>query len=324
MLFRFRLFAAALLSTTLCGAAHAQAPWPAKPIRYIVPFAPGGTTDILARVVGEKLGLALGQTIVIENKAGQGGSIGVAELSRAAPDGYTIGAGTISTHAINPTLYEKLSYDPVKSFEPITLYATLPNVLLVHPSVKATTVKELVALIKASPDKFSFGSAGVGTSQHISGELFNTLAGVKVPHIPYRGSAPMMSELLAGTILMAVDNIPTAVPHLKEGKLRALAVTTTKRSAVAPDIPTMVEAGLAGYEVSSWQGVFAPAGTPKPIVDRLHAEIAKILKDPATSEQLTKLGLDLSGMSPADLAALVKADMPRLGKIVRESGAKAN
>ena len=196
--------------------------------------------------------------------------------------------------------------------------------LLVHPSVKANSVKELVALIKASPEKFAFGSAGVGTSQHISGELFNTMAGVKVPHIPYRGSGPMLPELLAGTILMAFDNLPTALPHIKEGKMRALAVTTAKRSAVAPDIPTMVEAGLPGYEISSWQGVFAPAGTPKPIVDRLHAEIAKILKDPATSEQLTKLGLDLSGMSPTELGNLVKADMPRLGKIVRDSGAKAH
>ena len=210
--------------------ARAQAPWPSKPIRYIVPFAPGGTTDILARVVGERLGAALGQTIVIDNKPGQGGSAGAAELARAAPDGYTIGGGTISSHAINATLYDKLPYDPVKSFEPITLYATQPNVLLVHPSLAAHSVNELIALLKAQPEKYAFGSAGIGTSQHISGELFKTMAGVRMQHVPYRGSGQMIPELLGGTLLIAVDNIATALPHIKSGKLRALAVTTAQRS----------------------------------------------------------------------------------------------
>ncbi|MFM8736593.1 MAG: Bug family tripartite tricarboxylate transporter substrate binding protein [Betaproteobacteria bacterium] len=301
----------------------AQAPWPNRPIRYIVPFAPGGTTDILGRVVGEKLAVALGQPVVIENKPGQGGSAGAAELARAAPDGYTIGGGTISSHAINATLYDKLPYDPVTSFAPITMYATQPNVLLVHPSVPATNVREFIALLKANPDKYSFGSAGTGTSQHISGELFKTLAGVKMQHIPYRGSGQMMPELLGGTLQVAVDNIATAIPHMKSGKLRALAVTTTQRSGVAPDVPTMVESGLAGYELSSWQAVFAPAGTPKPIVDRLYAEISRILKMPDVAKRLSDLGLDLSGMPPADLAAVIKADVPRLGKVVKESGAKA-
>lgn len=302
----------------------AQAPWPNRPIRYIVPFAPGGTTDILARVVGEKLAVALGQPVVIENKPGQGGSAGAAELARAAPDGYTIGGGTISSHAINATLYDKLPYDPVTSFAPITMYATQPNVLLVHPSVPATNVREFIALLKANPDKYSFGSAGNGTSQHISGELFKTLAGVKMQHIPYRGSGQMMPELLGGTLQVAVDNIATAIPHMKSGKLRALAVTTTQRSGVAPDVPTMVESGLAGYELSSWQAVFAPAGTPKPIVDRLYAEISRILKMPDVAKRLSDLGLDLSGMPPADLAAVIRADVPRLGKVVRDSGAKAD
>lgn len=304
--------------------ALAQAPWPSRPIRYIVPFAPGGTTDILARVVGEKLAVALGQPVVIENKPGQGGSAGAAELARAAPDGYTIGGGTISSHAINATLYDKLPYDPATSFAPITLYATQPNVLLVHPSVPAASIKEFVALLKANPDKYSFGSAGNGTSQHISGELFKTLAGVKMQHIPYRGSGQMMPELLGGTLPVAFDNIATAIPHMKTGKLRALAVTTTQRSGVAPDVPTMVEAGLPGYELSSWQAVFAPAGTPKPVVDRLYAEIGRILKMPDVAKRLGDLGLDLSGMSPAELAAVIKADVPRLGKVVRDSGAKAD
>jgi len=319
-----KALAAAAAATSWPALALAQAPWPSRPIRYIVPFAPGGTTDILARVVGEKLALALGQPVVIENKPGQGGSAGAAELARAAPDGYTIGGGTISSHAINATLYDKLPYDPATSFAPITLYATQPNVLLVHPSVPAASVREFVALLKANPDKYAFGSAGNGTSQHISGELFKTLAGVKMQHIPYRGSGQMMPELLGGTLPVAFDNIATAIPHMKTGKLRALAVTTTQRSGVAPDVPTMVEAGLPGYELSSWQAVFAPAGTPKPVVDRLYAEIGRILKMPDVAKRLGDLGLDLSGMSPAELAAVIKADVPRLGKVVRDSGAKAD
>jgi tripartite-type tricarboxylate transporter receptor subunit TctC len=302
---------------------HAQGAWPSKPIRYIVPFAAGGTTDILARVVGEHLARALGQPVVIDNKPGQGGSAGAAELARAAPDGYTIGGGTISSHAINATLYEgRLGYDPVSSFAPITMYASQPNVLLVHPGVPAQNLREFIALLKAHPDKYSFGSAGNGTSQHISGELFKALAGVKMQHIPYRGSGPMIPELLGGTLPVAVDNIATAIPHMKAGKLRALAVTSAQRSGVAPDVPTMAEQGLAGYELSSWQAVFAPAGTPAAIVDRLHAEIARILKMPEVSKRLTDLGLDLSGMSPAELAAVVRADVPRLGKVVKDSGAK--
>ena len=314
----------AISLTALAVPVWAQAGWPSKPIRYIVPFAPGGTTDILARMVGEKLGTVLGQTIVIENKAGQGGSIGAAELARAAPDGYTIGGGTISSHAINATLYSKLSYDPITSFAPITLYATQPNILLVHPSVPANNLAEFIRLLKANPDKYSFGSAGSGTSQHISGELFKAMAGVSMQHIPYRGSGPMLTDLLGGNLLVAVDNIATAIPHMKAGKVRGLAVTTAARSSAAPEVPTMAESGLAGYELSSWQAVFAPAGTPQPIVDRLYTEIAKILKSPDIQKRFGELGLDASGMSPQELAALVKSDVPRLGKVVRDSGAKAD
>lgn len=307
-----------------CGPSLAQAAWPSKPIRYIVPFAPGGTTDILARMVSDKLAAALGQPVVIENKAGQGGSIGAAELARAAPDGYTIGGGTISSHGINASLYSKLTYDPVTSFAPITMYATQPNILVVHPSVPANTLQEFIRLVKANPDKYSFGSAGSGTSQHISGEMFNAMAGIKVQHIPYKGSGPMMTDLLGGNLLVAVDNIATAIPHMKTGKLRGLAVTSAKRSSAAPDIPTMAESGLAGYELSSWQAVFAPAGTPQAIVDRLYTEISKIIRMPETQKRYAELGLDASGMPPAELAALVKNDVPRLGKIVRDSGAKAD
>ncbi len=318
------LLGALALAIAAPGAGAQSAAWPNKPIRYIVPFAPGGTTDILARTIGDKLSIALGQQIVIENKAGQGGSLGSAELARAAPDGYTIGGGTISSHGINATLYDKLSYDPVAHFAPITLYATQPNVLLVHPSVPAANVKEFIDLVKANPDKYSFGSAGTGTSQHISGEMLKTMAGLKLQHIPYRGSGQMLPELLGGTLPVAFDNLATALPHMKSGKVRAIAVTTAKRSSVAPDVPTFAESGFPGYELSSWQAVFAPAGTPKPIIDRLYTEIAKILKMPDVQKRLTELGLDLSGMPPDELAALVKSDVPRLGKIVKESGAKAD
>ena len=306
------------------GSAQTASNWPNKPIRYIVPFAPGGTTDILARTIGEKLGTALGQPIIVENKPGQGGSLGAAELARAAPDGYTIGGGTISSHAINATLYDKLAYDPVTSFAPITLYATQPNVLLVHPSVPAKSVREFIELLKANPEKYSFGSAGNGTSQHISGELFKTMAGVKMQHIPYRGSGQMMPELLGGNLPVAFDNIATAVQHVNAGKLRALAVTSATRSVVSPEVPTMAEAGLAGYDISSWQAVFAPAGTPPAIVERLYTEIARILKMPDIQKRLTDLGLNISEMTPAQLTALIKSDVPRLGKIVKESGAKAD
>lgn len=306
------------------GIAQTASNWPSKPITYIVPFAPGGTTDILARTVGAKLAVALGQPIVIVNKPGQGGSIGAAALASAAPDGYTIGGGTISSHAINATLFDNLPYDPVTSFAPITLYATQPNVLLVHPSVPAKNVREFIDLLKANPDKYSFGSAGSGTSQHISGELFKTMAGVKMQHIPYRGSGQMLPELLGGTILVGVDNIATAIPHIKAGTLRALAVTSTTRSIVAPDVPTMAESGLAGFDISSWQAVFAPAGTPAPIVDRLHTEIARILKTPEVQKRLDDLGLNISETTPQQLAALVKSDVKRLGKIVKASGARAD
>ncbi|MFL6571761.1 MAG: Bug family tripartite tricarboxylate transporter substrate binding protein [Burkholderiales bacterium] len=311
------------LLCVLFASAHAQ-PWPSKPIRYIVPFAPGGTTDILGRMVAAGLSSSLGQPVVVENKPGQAGSIGAAELARATPDGYTIGGGTISSHAINATLYPKLPYDPVKDFAPITMLATLPNMLIVHPSLNVASVRELVDLVKANPDKYSFGSAGNGTSQHISGELFKIMTGTQMQHIPYKGSGPMIPDLLAGTIQLSFENITTAYPQVKGGKLKALAVTSSKRSFVAPEVPTMAEAGLAGYDISSWQAMYAPAGTPRDIVARLHAETVKALRSPENQKKLSDLGLDAGGMSPEELAALMRADIPRLGKVVRESGAKVD
>ena len=298
--------------------------WPAKPIRYIVPFAPAGTTDILGRMVATGLSNALGQPVVVENKPGQAGSIGAAECARSAPDGYTVCGGTISSHAINASLYSKLPYDPLKDFAPITLLASLPNMLVVHPSLNVSSVKELVALLKANPNKYSFGSAGNGTSQHISGELFKIMTGTQMQHIPYKGSGPMIPDLLAGTIQLSFENITTAYPQAKGGKLKALAVTSAKRSFVAPEVPTMAEAGLAGYDISSWQAMYAPAGTPREIVTRLHAETAKILKAPENAKKLQELGLDAGGISPEELTALMRTEIPRLGKVVKESGAKVD
>lgn len=316
-----RRVAAFLVVLALSGAAAAQG-WPGKPIRYIVPFAPGGTTDILGRLISPKLGDALGQPVVVENRPGAAGILGAEMLARAAPDGNTVGGGTISSHAINATLYSKLPYDPVRDFAPITMLATLPNMLVVHPSLGVSSVSELIALLKANPNKYSFGSAGNGTSQHISGELFKTMTGVSMQHIPYKGSGPMIPDLLSGTIAMSFENIPTAYQPAKAGRLRALAVTSARRSSIAPEVPTLAESGLAGYDISSWQAMFAPAGTPGEIVARLYKEVARILKDPEVRGKIQQLGAEPGGMLPEELAALLKSDIPRLGKIVRDSGAK--
>ena len=317
-----RVLVSIVLSLATLGV-HAQ-PYPSKPIRYIVPFAPGGTTDILGRMVAAGLSSSLGQPVVVENKPGQAGSIGSAELARAAPDGYTVGGGTISSHAINATLYPKLPYDPLKDFTPITMLATLPNMLIVHPSLNVNSVQELVAALKGNPNKYSFGSAGNGTSQHISGELFKIMTGTQMQHIPYKGSGPMIPDLLAGTIQLSFENITTAYPQVKGGRLRALAVTSSRRSFVAPEVPTMAEAGLAGYDISSWQAMYAPAGTPREIVSRLHAETVKVLRSAENQKKLSELGLDAGGMAPEELLALMRSDIPRLGKVVRESGAKVD
>jgi tripartite-type tricarboxylate transporter receptor subunit TctC len=319
----FIIRVAAALAFALAPHAQAQS-WPSKPIKYIVPFAPGGTTDILGRMVAAGLQNALGQPVVVENKPGQAGSLGATELARAAPDGYTVGGGTISSHAINASLYSKLPYDPIKDFAPITMLATLPNMLVVHPSLGVNNVQELIALLKANPDKYSFGSAGNGTSQHISGELFKIMAGVSMQHIPYKGSGPMIPDLLSGTIGMSFENITTAYPPAKAGRLKALAVTSTKRSFVAPEVPTLAEAGLAGYDISSWQAMYAPAGTPKDIVARLHAETAKILRMPENVKKLNDVGLEPGGMRPEELTALMRDEIPRLGKVVKQSGAQVD
>ena len=305
------------------GVAGAQS-WPAKPIRWIVPFAPGGTTDILARTISDKLTIALGKPVIVENNPGAGGGVGAVQTAKAAPDGYTIMGGTISTHAINASLYKTLPYDPIKDFTPITLIARVPNLLVVNPDVPAKNVKELIALMKANPSKYTFASSGNGTSQHLSGELFKSMAGVDMQHIPYKGSPAALQDVVSGQVTMTFDNITTAWPLAKAGKLRALAVTTAKRSPIAPDVPTLAEAGLAGYEIGSWQGVFAPAGTPVDVVKRLNTEIVKIINMPDVREKLVGLGAEPVGNTPDEFAALVKSEVAKWAAVVKQSGARVD
>jgi len=318
-----RRLIAAIALASIAALAQAQA-WPSKPIKWVVPFAPGGTTDILARTVGEKLALALGQPVIIENKPGAGGGVGAEYTAKAAPDGYTIMGGTISTHAINASLYKDLPYDPVKDFVAITLIARVPNMLVVNTAVPAKDVKELIALLKANPNKYSFASSGNGTSQHLSGELFKSMSGTEMQHIPYKGSPPALQDVMGGQVTMTFDNITTAWTLAKAGKLRALAVTTAKRSSIAPDVPTLAESGLPGFEVGSWQGVFAPAGTPPAIVKRLNAEIVKALNLPDVREKLGALGAEIVADSPEEFSALVKSEVVKWADVVKKSGAKVD
>jgi tripartite-type tricarboxylate transporter receptor subunit TctC len=323
---RMKRMAALMVGLALAAGADSVGgqTWPSKPIRWVVPFAPGGTTDILARTVGDKLSVALGVPVIIENKPGAGGGVGAEFTARAAPDGYTIMGGTISTHAINASLYNKLPYDPVKDFAAITLIARVPNMLVVNPAVPAKDVKELIVLLKANPGKYTFASSGNGTSQHLSGELFKTMAGVEMQHIPYKGSPPALQDVMGGQVTMTFDNITTAWTLAKDGRLRALAVTTARRSAVAPDVPTLAESGLPGFEVGSWQGVFAPAGTPPDIVKRLNAEIVKILNQPDVKEKLVALGAEPVGNSTEEFSAMVKAEVVKWSDVVKKSGARVD
>ena len=314
-----RTFAAAAASTVLAPA-WAQDKWPSKPITYIVPFPAGGTTDILARLIGQKLGPALGTTIVVDNKGGAGGSVGSEIASRAAPDGYTLLGGTISSHAINVSLYPKIGYDPVKSFEPVTLIGTNPTVLVVNQASPYKTLADVIAAGKAKKPLTS-ASAGSGTSQHLSLELLKAKAGIDITHVPYKGSAPAIQDVMAGQVDMMFDTTVVAGPHIESGKLRALAVTSGKRLASMPNVPTVAET-VPGYEVISWQGIFAPAGTPKPIVDRLHAEIGKILREADMQERLGKLGMQGADMTTAQIGAFQRAEVAKWAEVIKTANIK--
>jgi tripartite-type tricarboxylate transporter receptor subunit TctC len=303
-------------------AAQAQA-FPTKAITIIVPFSAGGTTDILARVLGQFISKDLGQPVIIDNRAGAGGNIGTQLVARAAPDGYTILMGTVGTHAINQSLYPKLAFDPIKDFAPLTRVALVPNLLVANPAQPFKTVKELTAYAKANPGKVTFGSSGSGTSIHLSGELFKQMAGVDIQHVAYKGSAPAVNDLLGNHIAIMFDNMPSAISHVKAGKLRPLAVTTAQRSPALPDVPTIAEAGVPGYEATSWFGLLAPAKTPAPVVTRLNASILKALADPDVKKKLLEQGAEPAGETPAQFAAFIASETVKWGKIVKQSGATA-
>jgi tripartite-type tricarboxylate transporter receptor subunit TctC len=310
---------AALAATALVGPAFAQT-YPDRTITMVVPFAAGGSTDLVARILAQKLTEQMGQSVVVENRAGAGGNIGAAAVAKATADGYTLLYGTISTHTLNPLMAKKSAYDPVKDFEPIALIGNIPNVLVVNPSVPAKTVQELIALAKASPDKYSYASSGVATPLHLSGEMFNSMAGTKMAHVPYRGAGPAMNDLVAGQVPVLFDNLPSSVEFIKAGKIRALAVTTKTRVEQMPDIPTMDEQGLKGYETYSWQAIFAPAKTPKPIVDKLNAEVKKALADPALQKRLKDLTMTITPSSPAELSKFVEDQLALWGPITKATG----
>ena len=318
---RFTVLALAALGACAAVPALAQDKWPSKPITYIVPFPAGGTTDVLARLIGQKLGAVLGTTIVVDNKGGAGGSVGSEMASRAAPDGYTLLGGTVSSHAINVSLYPKIGYDPVKSFTPITLIGTNPTVLVVNQASPYKTLQDVIAAGKAKKP-LTAASAGSGTSQHLSLELLKSKAGIDITHIPYKGSGPAIQDVIAGQVDMMFDTSVVAGPHIESGKLRPLAVTSAKRLPSMPNVPTVAESGVPGYEVISWQAIFAPAGTPKPIIDRLHAEIAKILAEPDMRERLAKLGMQGADMTIDEVAAFQKAEVAKWAQVIKTANIK--
>lgn len=315
----------ALCLAWLSGAAGAaQVQYPTKPIRLIVPFPPGGTTDVVARVIAQKLTENWSQQVVVDNRPGAGGIIGTELAAKAPADGYTLLLGSITTHAVNPSLYKKLPFDPLRDFAPVSLAVSTPQVLVVHPSVAAKSVKELIALAKAKPGQLNYASAGTGTSPHLTFELFKSMAGVDLVHVPYKGTGPAITDLIGGQVQTMITGVVALYPHIKAGKLRALGATSAKRVAALPDVPTIAESGVPGFDVASWFGVFAPAGTPKPIVARLNAEIVKILAVPELRRKLAGQGADPATNTPEQFAAYVKSELARWSKVVKDTGARAD
>ncbi len=312
-----------LAGLALCAAAsfvHAQS-YPTKPIRWVVPYGPG-STDILARILAPKVGAALGQQIVVENRPGAGGSMGSEQVAKGAADGYTLLLGAAASHAVNPALYPKIGYDAVKDFAPIINLASIPNVVIVNPQVPYKTIPELVAAAKAQPGIITYSSNGAGTSQHMSAALFEMLTGVKMVHVPYKGSSEGVIAVTRGDVNVMFANLPPTLALIKDGRVKAIAVTTAKRLAAFPDLPTVAEVGVPGYEVSTWFALFGPAGTPEPVVQRLNREFAAALADHDTREKLLAQGFTLNGGSPQDLGALVRSELVKWARVVKESGAK--
>lgn len=301
--------AALLAAPALAQTAFAQNTFPVKPITLVVPFAPGGSTDVVARIVAQKMSENIGQQVIVENRAGAGGSIGASAAAKAPPDGYTILMATISTHTLNPIMGKIKPYDPIKDFAPITLLATIPSVLVVHPSLGVNTVQELIALLKREPGKHSYGSSGNGTPLHVAGELFKRLTGTDIQHIPYRGAGPAMNDLLGGQFKIMFDNLPPSVPHIRSGTLKALAVTVKERVPGFENIPTMIESGLKDFDVYSWNGLLAPAGTPPAIIAKLNEEANKAIADPGVKAKLTDISALTVGTTPGELATFIAKEL---------------
>ncbi len=318
----WRLAAAILAALTSAGVCTAQN-YPNRPIRFLVGFPPGGTSDILARTIGQKLGEVVGQQVVVENRPGAAGNIGAEAAAKSAPDGYTIFMSTTS-QAISASLYSKLNYDLVRDFAPVVQAVNYTNLLVVHPSLPVRSVKALIALARAKPGQLNYGTAGNGTPPHMTGELFKTYTGVNLQHVPYKGGAPAIADLLGGQITIMFDNVPPLLPHVQAGKMRPLAVTSLQRISVLRDVPTLDESGLKGFDSVAWNGVLAPAGTPKEIVARLNAEIMRILNVPDVRERLVPQGADPVGGTPEQFAALIRSEIQKWAKVVKDSGAKVD
>lgn len=317
-----RVFAGAIGTFSITGVAQAQA-YPSKPVRMVVGFPPGGTSDILARTVSARLSTAFGQPVVVENRAGASGNIAAEHVAKSAPDGYTLIMGTTSL-AISQSLYAKLQYDLVRDLAPVTQAANYTNLLVVHPSLPVHTVQELIALAKAKPGSLHYGSAGNGTPPHMTGAMFRTFTGVDIQHVPYKGGAPAIADLIAGQITVMFDNVPPLMPHVRAGKMRALAVTSLKRVSALPDVPSLDEVGLKGFDSVGWNGVFAPQGTPREVIARVQTEIAQILRMPEVRDGLVSQGAEPVGNAPEEFGAWVRNEVQKWAKVVRESGARVD
>lgn len=317
----FIIGASALAASGVAGQARAQAAFPTRPVTLVVPFAAGGSTDIVARLVGQKMTEILGQSVVIENRGGAGGNVGSTAVARATPDGYTILMGTISTHALNPAILKTVTFDAVKDFTPISLLAIVPNVMVVHPGFPAKTVQEVLKVLKDNPGKFSYASSGVGTPLHLSGELFKSLGGVSMNHVPYRGAGPALNDVVSGAVPIMFDNLPSSAQFIRSGQLRAIGVTTRERVASFPEIPTIAEGGLTGYETYTWNALFGPANLPRPVVDKLNAAANQALTDATVKQRLNDVSAQIVGSTPEALGEHVKAELAKWAPIAKASGA---
>lgn len=317
-----RAVAVAAVAVAGTGANAADEVFPARPVTLVVPYLPGGTPDILARLIGPELNKMWGQPVVVDNRAGANGTIGSGAVARAKPDGYTLVLGTTATHVVNGLLYSKMTYDGSKDFTPVAMLGTLSNVLVVNPKVPANSVKELITLLKANPTAYTYGSGGNGSSNHLAAEMFKTMAGVSMMHVPYKSAAPALQGLIAGETTMIFENVSTAIPHIKSGTLRPLGVTSAKGTAALPDVPSIDKSGLPGYDMAFWYGLLAPAGTPGAVVKKLNADVMRVLAMPEVRQKLLERGIDMQANTPDEFGAYMKVEVPKWTALVKASGAR--